>query len=81
MGKDKLQMNKKCNRFRKRLFEIVEVGNDLDRVSRFYDFLSVIFIVLNLTVSIMHTFSNININIKQANCQVNICLLIFILKK
>ena len=53
-------MSKKWDRFRKRLFEIVEVGNDLDKVSRAYDYFNVILIVLNLTVSIMHTFSNIN---------------------
>ena len=53
-------MSKKWDRFRKRLFEIVEEGNDLDKVSRAYDYFNVILIVLNLTVSIMHTFSNIN---------------------
>lgn len=53
-------MSRKWDRFRKRLFEIVEVGNDLDKISRVYDFLSVFLILLNLTVSIMHTFSEIN---------------------
>lgn len=41
---------------RKRLFEIVEVGNNLDYASRFYDFLNTFLIILNLAVSIMYTF-------------------------
>lgn len=55
MGKAK---SKKWYRRRKRLFEILEVGNDLDHVSRAYDFLSAFAIVLNLTVSIMYTYAN-----------------------
>ncbi len=41
---------------RKRLFEIVEVGNNLDYASRFYDFLNTFLIIMNLTVSILYTF-------------------------
>ncbi len=51
-------MNKKWYRRRKRLFEILEVGNDLDHVSRAYDFFSAFTIVLNLVVSIMYTYDN-----------------------
>lgn len=50
---------KKWYRRRKRLFEILEVGNDLDHVSRAYDFASAFIIVLNLTVSIMYTYDNL----------------------
>lgn len=52
-------MNKKWIKARKRVFEIVEVGNDLDGFSRFYDFLSVIIILCNLTVSIMYTYEEV----------------------
>ena len=51
-------MNKKWYRRRKRLLEILEVGNDLDHVSRAYDFLSAFAIILNLTASIMYTFDS-----------------------
>lgn len=49
-------MNKKWYRRRKRLFEILEVGNDLDRFSRFYDFFSVFAIAINLIASILYTY-------------------------
>lgn len=55
MGKAK---SKRWYRRRKRLFEILEVGNDLDHVSRAYDFLSAFAIILNLAVSIMYTYAN-----------------------
>lgn len=52
-------MNKKWQRRRKRLFEILEVGNDLDYVSRAYDFFNAFTIVLNLAVSIMYTYGTL----------------------
>ncbi len=52
-------MSKKWHRRRKRLLEILEVGNDLDHVSRAYDFLSAFAIVLNLAASIMYTYDNL----------------------
>jgi voltage-gated potassium channel len=53
-------MNKKrWLRRRKRLFEILEVGNDLDHASRAYDFFSAFMIVLNLAVSIMYTYDGL----------------------
>lgn len=51
-------MSKKWYRCRKRIFEIIEVGTDLDRVSRIYDFVNAFTIVLNLVVCIMYTFSS-----------------------
>ncbi len=48
--------NKKLLRFRKKLFEILEVGNDLDYVSRVYDFINAFTIILNLVASVMYTF-------------------------
>lgn len=52
-------MNKKWIKRRKRVFEIVEVGNDLNYVSRAYDFINVISIIVNLAVSILYTYSNV----------------------
>lgn len=50
--------SKRWYRRRKRLFEILEVGNDLDHVSRAYDFLNAFTIILNLVVSIMLTYES-----------------------
>lgn len=52
-------MSKKWIRRRKRLFEILEVGADLDYISRGYDFLNAFSIILNLVASVMYTFSEI----------------------
>lgn len=46
---------------RKRIYEIIEVGNDLDRISRFYDYVNVTTIVMNLIVSILYTYEDIRI--------------------
>ena len=50
--------SKRWYKRRKRLFEILEVGNDLDHVSRAYDFLNAFTIILNLVVSIMSTYES-----------------------
>mgnify|MGYP003419923041 FL=1 len=55
-------MEKKWHKRRKRLFEIVEVGYSLDFVSRMYDLLNVVAIVLNLAASILYTFDEIRGN-------------------
>ena len=52
-------MDNKWIKRRKRIFEIIEVGNDLDNISRAYDFINVFAIVLNLIMSILYTFSDI----------------------
>ena len=52
---------KKWIRRRKRLFEILEVGNDLDHASRIYDFFSAGMIVINLIVSIMYTYDSMEL--------------------
>lgn len=52
-------MSKKWIRRRKRVLEILEVGHDLDYVSRAYDFLNVISIIVNLAVSILYTYSDV----------------------
>lgn len=52
-------MNKKWLRRRERLFEILEVGNDFDSVSRIYDFVNAFSIIFNLIVSIMLTYDEL----------------------
>lgn len=47
---------KKWRKRRERLFEILEVGNDLDYVSRAYDYINAFSIILNLAASIMYTY-------------------------
>lgn len=55
-------MRQKWYRDRKRVFEIIEVGNDLDHASRLYDFMNALAIIVNLTVSIMYTFDKMELN-------------------
>lgn len=52
-------MNKKRIRKLRRLFEIIEVGNDLDYASRAYDYVNAFTIIINLVVSVLYTFSDI----------------------
>ena len=52
-------MNKPTNkleRFRKRLFHILEVGPEEDTIGRSYDIINLLSILLNLFVSILYTF-------------------------
>jgi len=44
---------------RKRIFEIIEVGKEGDYTSRAYDFLNMLTIVVNLTISVLYTFEEI----------------------
>ena len=41
---------------RKKLFLIIEVGNNHDAISRMYDYINAMTIIINLIVSIMYTF-------------------------
>lgn len=52
-------MGEKWLKRRKRLFEILEVGNDLDRISRGYDYVNALTIIINLMVSIMYTYADL----------------------
>lgn len=52
-------MKKKWLKRRQRLFQIIDVGYDLDWISRGYDYINVTAIVLNLIVSILHTYDSI----------------------
>lgn len=52
-------MKEKWLKRRRRLFEIIEVGNDLDHISRGYDYVNAMMIVINLVASIMYTYEDI----------------------
>ncbi len=49
-------MNKKWQKRRKRLFEIIEIGSYFDHASKAYDYVNISSIIVNLVVSIMLTF-------------------------
>jgi len=46
---------------RKKIFHIIEVGNNHDAISRTYDYVNALTIILNLIVSIMYTFEGLRI--------------------
>ena len=50
-----MQLKNKINKWRKRMFEIVEVATPEDKASRAYDLLNMITIVINLIVSLAYT--------------------------
>ena len=50
------ESNNKLERFRKRLFHILEVGPEEDTIGRSYDIINLLSILLNLFVSILYTF-------------------------
>lgn len=52
-------MDKRWIKRRKRVFEILEIGSDLDIPSRAYDYINAADIIINLIVSIMYTFADI----------------------
>lgn len=52
-------MDKKWHKRQKRVFEILEVGNDLDNVSRVYDYVNASAIILNLVISILYTYAEL----------------------
>lgn len=52
-------MNKTWDQRRKRIFEIIEIGAPDDYVSRVYDFFNLLSIVMNLVVSVMYTFDEL----------------------
>lgn len=59
-------MGKKINKFRKRLFEIIEIGSDLDAISRIYDFVSAFAIVINIIASVMYTYDHLRLEYGKA---------------
>lgn len=51
-------MNKQWQHRRQRLAQIIEVGASDDTISRGYDILSTVILIINLLVSILYTFDN-----------------------
>jgi len=49
-------------RYRKRTFEIIEIGAPEDHVSRIYDFFNMMSIIVNLVVSTAYTFNTMEAN-------------------
>ena len=49
-------------RYRKRTFEIIEIGAPEDHVSRIYDFFNMLSIIVNLVVSTAYTFNTMEAN-------------------
>ena len=47
---------------RKRVFEIIEIGAPEDYVSRAYDLVNMLSIIVNLTVSILYTFEEFRVS-------------------
>ncbi len=54
-------MSEKWFKRKKRVFQIIEVGYDLDFMSRAYDFINVFAILLNILISVLYTFENIKV--------------------
>lgn len=52
-------MDKKWEKRKQRVFEIIEIGTHYDYASRTYDFFNALSILVNLTVSILYTFNDI----------------------
>lgn len=53
-------MNKPWEQRRQRVFEVIEVGYNGDALSRWYDVINVLAIVINLTVSVLDTYDRIH---------------------
>ena len=47
--------------YRRRLFEIVEVGSSSDFISRAYDILSTLFLLTNVSVTVLYTFDHMEL--------------------
>ena len=54
-------MFQKLTDFRKRVFQIIEVGSLDDYPSRAYDFINMLAIVVNLLLSILYTFEEFRV--------------------
>lgn len=54
-----ITMDKKWEKRKQRVFGIIEIGTHYDYASRAYDFFNALSILVNLTVSILYTFNDI----------------------
>ena len=70
-------MSKKWLKRRQRVFQIIEVGYDLDHISRAYDYMNAVAIVLNLIVSILYTYDTVRVRWEPVLVAVEIVTVIF----
>ena len=57
-----MHMNRSVNHFKKRVFEIIEIGAPEDYASRAYDLTGVLAILVNMIVSIAYTFEEVRMS-------------------
>ncbi len=72
-------MSKKWLKRRQRIFQIIEVGYDLDYVSRAYDYINAAAIILNLIASILYTYETIRQKYEPILVAVEVVTVIFFL--
>ena len=61
MGKSAIiWLNRENMTLRKRIFDIIQIGNKKDVVSRWFDYILVTVIVLNISVLFLDTFDELN---------------------
>ena len=72
-----MQLKNKINRWRKRMFEIVEVATPEDKASRAYDLLNMITIVINLIVSLAYTFETVRLKYGRALITLEMITVVF----
>lgn len=72
-----MQLKNKINKWRKRMFEIVEVATPEDKASRAYDLLNMITIVINLIVSLAYTFETVRLKYGRALITLEMITVVF----
>ncbi len=73
-------MSGKIQSFRKRVFDIIQIGPTQDRVSRLFDFFIAIVIVLNIAVLILETFQELEAYTKVLRTIETVTIVIFIIE-
>ncbi len=59
-GKNRKQESSKARNLRKRIFDIIQIGTQVDILSKLFDFFIVIMIVASITVTFMQTFDQMD---------------------
>ena len=52
-------MDKDREKFRKNVYEVIEIGDSGEHLSRTYDVVSTVIVLINLTVTVLGTFSDL----------------------
>ena len=52
-------MDKDREKFRKNVYEVIEIGDSGEHLSRTYDVVSTVIVLINLTVTVLGTFSEL----------------------